>query len=165
MRQRETALQSQIEAPQRKFARETENEQLLTQLRTRSRTQYQPRLATGLLQFESDQVRTRLAEIDEALRDARQLLDQARDRRGELSAAAAKLQSDAEYMAETCLNDLGIQRQELMADSTIPIMTGELLTVEDQIYREMRSPARCHGPRQHDGARRIQRNRRAAYVP
>ena len=32
----------------------------------------------GLLQFEKDQLRARLAEIDELLRNARQLLDQAR---------------------------------------------------------------------------------------
>ena len=75
----------------------------------------------SLLQFESEQVRARLAEIDEALHQARQLLDQSRDRRAELSATAAKLQSDAQYMAESCLNELGVQRQELMADTTIPI--------------------------------------------
>ena len=73
----------------------------------------------GLLQVESEQVRARLAEIDQALHQARQLLDQSRDRRAELSAAAAKLQSDAQYMAETCLNELGVQRDELMADITI----------------------------------------------
>ena len=66
-----------------------------------------------------------LLEIDEALRTARQLLDQARDRRGELAATAAKLQSDAQYMAESCLNDLGVQRHELMADTTIPIVAGD----------------------------------------
>jgi chromosome segregation protein len=49
-------------------------------------------------------------------------------------------------MAETCLNDLGVQRQELLADSTIPIMTGDLLTVEDQIYREMRTRLDAMGP-------------------
>ncbi len=49
-------------------------------------------------------------------------------------------------MAETCLNDLGIQRHELLADSTIPVMTGDLLTVEDQIYREMRTRLDAMGP-------------------
>ena len=49
-------------------------------------------------------------------------------------------------MAETCLNDLGVQRHELLADSTIPIMTGDLLTVEDQIYREMRIRLDAMGP-------------------
>ena len=100
----------------------------------------------GLLQFESEQIRARLAEIDEALRGARQALDQARDRRGELAAAGAKLQSDAQYMAESCLNDLGVQRHELMADTTIAMVAGEQLAAEDQVYREMRTRLDNMGP-------------------
>jgi chromosome segregation protein len=147
MRQRETALQSQIEAAiAEKLRRETENEQLAKHLIELETERNASQARDGLLQVESEQMRTRLAEIDEALRHGRQLLYQARDRRGELHAAAAKLQSDAGYMAETCLNDLGIQRQELLADSTIPIMTGDLLTVEDQIYREMRTRLDAMGP-------------------
>jgi chromosome segregation protein len=147
MRERETALHSQIEAAAaEKVRRETENEQLAIQLVDFEAERNAGEVRDGLLQIESDQVRTRLTEIDVALRNARQLLDQARDRRGELSAAAAKLQSDAQYMAETCLNDLGVQRHELLADTTIPIMTGDLLTVEDQIYREMRTRLDAMGP-------------------
>ena len=37
----------------------------------------------GLLQFESEQLRARLAEIEELLRNTRQQLDSARDRRGD----------------------------------------------------------------------------------
>jgi chromosome segregation protein len=147
MQERENALHSQIEAATaEKLRRETENEQLAMQLVELETGRNGSEARDGLLQVESEQMRARLAEIDEALRHGRQLLDQARDRRGELHAAAAKLQSDAGYMAETCLNDLGIQRQELLADSTIPIMTGELLTVEDQIYREMRTRLDAMGP-------------------
>ena len=100
----------------------------------------------GLLQFESDQVRARLAEIEEALRGVRQLLEQARDRRAEVAAGAAKLQSDLQYMAETCLNELGVQREDLMADGTLAIVTGEQLAIEDQIYREMRTRLDAMGP-------------------
>jgi chromosome segregation protein len=147
MRERETALHSQIEAAAaEQMRREAENEQLGTQLGELETERNASEARDGLLQVESEQMRARLAEIDEALRHTRQLLDQARDRRGELFAAAAKLQSDAGYMAETCLNDLGLQRHELLADSTIPIMTGDLLTVEDQIYREMRTRLDAMGP-------------------
>jgi chromosome segregation protein len=100
----------------------------------------------GLLQIESEQVRARLAEIDQALHQARELLDQARDRRGELTAAGAKLQSDLQYMSETSLNELGIERHELVADTTIEIVCGEQLTVEDQIYRDMRTRLDGMGP-------------------
>ena len=100
----------------------------------------------GLLQFESEQVRARIGEIEEALRNARLLLDQARDRKAELSTALAKLQSDAQYMAETCLNELGVQRHELMADSTVATVSGDELGAEDQAYREMRARLDGMGP-------------------
>jgi chromosome segregation protein len=140
-------LRSQIDASVvEKSQRESENQQMITQLEELEAERNTTEARDGLLQFESDQVRARLAEIEEALRDARQLLDQARDRRGELSALTAKLQSDAQYMAETCLNELGIQRQDLMADSTIPIASGEQLAAEDQTYREMRARLDAMGP-------------------
>src|SRR5438876_6208693 len=147
MRERVSSLQAQIESSgAEKLQREAENEQIASQLVELDAERNASAARDGLLQFETEQVRARLAEIDEALRSARQLLDQARDRRGELSAAAAKLQSDAQYMSETCLNELGVQRPELMADATIPIAEGEQLTVEDQIYREMRARLDAMGP-------------------
>jgi chromosome segregation protein len=147
MASRAASLQSQIESSAvEKLQRETENQQMIAQLEELEAERNTTEARDGLLQFESDQVRARLAEIDEALREARQLLDQARDRRAELSAAAAKLQSDAQYMAETCLNELGVQRQELTADSSIPIASGEQLSIEDQVYREMRTRLDAMGP-------------------
>jgi chromosome segregation protein len=147
MSARADSLQTQIESSAvEKLQRETENLQMIAQLEELEAERNTTEARDGLLQFESDQVRARLAEIEDALRDARQLLDQARDRRGELSAAAAKLQSDAQYMAETCLNELGTQRYELAADPTIPIATGEQLAAEDQVYREMRTRLDAMGP-------------------
>ncbi|HSY98929.1 MAG TPA: chromosome segregation protein SMC [Terriglobales bacterium] len=147
MNTRANSLQTQIESSVvEKLQRETENQQMISQLEELEAERNTTEARDGLLQFESDQVRARLAEIEEALREARQLLDQARDRRGELSATAARLQSDAQYMAETCLNELGIQRHELMADSTIPIISGDPLAAEDQLYREMRTRLDAMGP-------------------
>jgi chromosome segregation protein len=144
---RVTSLGTQIESSvAEKLQREAENHQIAGQLVDLEAERNASEARDGLLQFESEQVRTRITEIDEALRHARQLLDQARDRRAELSAAAAKLQSDAQYMAETCLNELGVQRQELLSDSTIPIAIGEQLIVEDQIYHEMRTRLDAMGP-------------------
>jgi chromosome segregation protein len=147
MRARADSLQAQIESSAvEKLQRETENQQMIAQLEEFEAERNTTEARDGLLQFESDQVRARLAEIEDALRDARQLLDQARDQRAELSASAAKLQSDAQYMAETCLNELGIQRHELMTDTTIPIASGEQLSAEDQAYREMRTRLDAMGP-------------------
>jgi len=144
---RVSSLAQQIDsAAAERIQREAENQQIAVQIEDLAAEQNASQAREGLLQFESDQVRARLAEMEEALRSARRLLDQARDRRGELAAAAAKLQSDAQYMAETCLNELGVQRHELMADTTIPVVQGEQLALEDQAYREMRTRLEGMGP-------------------
>ncbi len=147
MNERVHALVSQIEAAvAEKLRRETENLQLEQQAADFEAERNAGQAREGLLQFEKDQLRARLSEIDELLRSARQLLDQARDRRGEIQAAAAKLQADAMYMAETCLNELGIERPALMADTTLVLVTGDELATRDHSYREMRSKLEAMGP-------------------
>ena len=145
--QRVSVLRQQIESSFAELLhRAHENQELADQLVNLGAERNASEARDGLLQVESEQVRARLTEIDEALHQARQLLDQARDRRGELTAAAAKLQSDVQYMSETSLNELGIERHELVADTTIGIVSGEQLTVEDQIYRDMRTRLDAMGP-------------------
>ena len=141
------SLRTQIEsAAAEKLQREQENQQLATQLEDLDAERNATEARDGLLQFESEQVRARLSEIEELLRNARQLLEQARDRRAELATAAAKLQSDAQYLAETCLNELSLERQALMQDSTITPISGDQLAAEDQAYREMRTRLDAMGP-------------------
>ena len=152
MGERVHTLNSQIEsAAAEKLQRESENEQLAQHAADLEAERNAAQAREGLLQFETEQLRARLAEIDELLRDTRQLLDQARDRRGDLSAAAAKLESDAQYMSETCLNELGIERTALMAelaapDTTLAIVAGDQLAAEDQLYRDMRAKLEAMGP-------------------
>jgi chromosome segregation protein len=147
LREREQALATQIEsASAEKLQRESENQQLAQRLQDLEAERNATQARDGLLQMESDHLRARLAEIDETLRNGRTLLDQARDRRGELHATAAKLRSDAEYMAQTCLNELGIERPELMADTSIIAVSGEELVQQDQMYREMRGRLDAMGP-------------------
>ena len=147
MAQQVASLQSQIEsAAAEKGQREDENQEIQARLLEYEAERNVSEARDGLLQVESDQVRSRLRDLDETLRTLRQQLEQARDRRGELAAAAAKLQSDAQYMAETCLNDLGVQRHELITDATISIYSGDELSAEDQAYREMRARLDAMGP-------------------
>jgi len=147
MSERLHALASQIEAAAaEKLQREAENLQLEQQAADFEAERNAGQAREGLLQFEKDQLRARLAEIDELLRGARQLLDQARDRRGELQAAAAKLQADAMYMADACLNELGIERPALLADTTLALVAGDELAAYDQSYREMRTKLEAMGP-------------------
>ncbi|MFZ0277363.1 MAG: chromosome segregation protein SMC [Candidatus Sulfotelmatobacter sp.] len=147
MSERLHALASQIEAAaEEKVQREAENLQLEQQAADFVAERNASQAREGLLQFEKDQLRARLSEIDDLLRQARQLLDQARDRRGELQAEAAKLQADAMYMADTCLNELGIERAALLADTTLALVTGDELATCDQAHREMRAKLEAMGP-------------------
>jgi len=147
MGERVHALASQIEAAvAEKLQREAENQQLAQHAAELDAERNAAQAREGLLQFETEQLRARLAEIDELLRNSRLLLDQARDRRGELSATAAKLQSDAQYMSETCINELGVERAALIADTTLTSVSAEQLAAEDLLYREMRSKLEAMGP-------------------
>jgi chromosome segregation protein len=147
MDERVHALASQIEgAAAEKLQREAENVQLAQSASDLEAERNAAQARDGLLQFETEQLRARLAEIDELLHSTRQVLDEARDRRGELSAAAAKLQSDAEYMAQTCLNELSIERNALMADTSLTTLAGEELATQDQLYHEMRTKLDGMGP-------------------
>jgi chromosome segregation protein len=129
-----------------KLQREAENRQIATLLNDLEAEGNACETREGLLQFESDQVRARLSVIEDGLRALRQALDETREHRAELSAAAAKLQSDAQYLAETCLQELGIERHALAADSAIAMVQGEQLAAEDQAYREMRARLDGMGP-------------------
>ncbi|HKM49478.1 MAG TPA: chromosome segregation protein SMC [Terriglobales bacterium] len=151
MRERTGALQAQMESASAEIAqRQNENVQLAEQLVQFEAERNAGEAREGLLQLESEQVRARLVEIDEFLRTMRQQLDLARDRRGELSATAAKLQSDLQHMADTCLNELGMERSVLMAeavsDKPIPLVSGDELAAEDQAHREMRARLDAMGP-------------------
>src|SRR5579871_6792633 len=147
MGERVEALASQIEgAAAEKLQRESENQQLEQHAADLEAERNAAQVREGLLQFETEQLRARLLEIDEELRNSRLLLDQARDKKGELSAAIAKLQSDVQHMAETCLNELGIEKPVLLADTTLEPVTGDQLVAEDQLYREMRTKLDAMGP-------------------
>jgi len=147
MRARVEALASQIElAAAEKTQRELENLGIAEKMVDLEAERNACEVRAGLLQFESEQVRARLAELDALLREARRLLDASRDRKAELSTALVKLQSDAEYLAQTCINELSVPRADLMADSTLPRVSGEELTVEEQACQEMRSRLDAMGP-------------------
>src|ERR1700733_15724684 len=147
MGERVHTLASQIDgAAAEKLQREAENEQLTQAASDLDAEHNAAQAREGLLQFETEQLRARLTEIDELLRNSRMLLDQARDRRGELQAAAAKLRSDLQHMCETCLNELGVERGALLSDATLAPVSGDELATEDQLYREMRAKLEAMGP-------------------
>ena len=95
---------------------------------------------------ELQQVRLRLTQLEEELKTARIALDAARDRRGELAAEQARLQSDVQHMAGTCVQELSVQREELMSDPTLLRVMGDELIAEEAAYKEMRTRLENMGP-------------------
>ena len=129
-----------------KAQRELENLQIAETLVALTAEREQAELRAHQLQAESEQVRARVAELEELLRGARLELDAVRDRRGELAAHIARLQSDQQHMAETSVNELGVTTEELLSDETIVRVCGEELAAEDTSYRELRARLDGMGP-------------------
>ena len=147
MRERAAALEAQMQSATEEISRrQEENIRLSEQLVEFDAERNAGEMRGELLQCESEQVRARLTEIEELLRTTRQHLDSARDRRGELQARAAKLASDLQHLADTCLNELSIERAVLLADASIAPLIGEELAAADQAYREMRTRLDAMGP-------------------
>ncbi|MBZ5647535.1 MAG: chromosome segregation protein SMC [Acidobacteriia bacterium] len=126
--------------------REQENAQLAEQLVALADEGVAAQTRSLELQAESEEVRGRLAEIEQQLKEARQALDGARDRRGEISAQAAKLQADRGYLLETSVNDLGLTPEQLREDPAVMQVEGEALAFEEQAYREMKNRLDSMGP-------------------
>ena len=145
--QRVESLQTQIQsAAAEKVQRESENLQIADRLQALSAEKAAAE-ATGVqLQHESERVRARIAEIDHELKSARAELDAARERKSDIGAQLAKLQSDLAHMAESCMNELGISADDLRANAEIPLVEGEQLMLEETAYREMRTKLDNMGP-------------------
>jgi chromosome segregation protein len=147
MQARISSLHMQIEAAfAEKSQRETENLGLADKLIDLDSERNACEARAGLLQVESEQVRARMAEIEGQIREARTALDASRDRKAELATTAVKLQSDAEHLAQTCINELGVQRPELMADTSLPRVYDDELIAEEQACQEMRARLDAIGP-------------------
>jgi chromosome segregation protein len=141
------ALQSQQQmAAAEQAQREIENLQLAEQVLALAAEREQAEAHEWELKVESDQVRARLAQMEEELRAARQELDVVRDRRGEIAAQSAKLQSDQQHMADTASNELGVSAEALAQDPEMERVSGEELAAEEGRYRELRTRLDNMGP-------------------
>ncbi|HTU57564.1 MAG TPA: hypothetical protein VMF89_04005, partial [Polyangiales bacterium] len=140
-------LKAQLEsAAAEKQQRESENVRLAEQVVAWTAEREAAQQRDQELQNELQSVRERIVELEESLKSMREALDAARDRRGDLSAAQAKVQSDLQHLAETCVQELSQTHEELMADASLPRLAGEELTNEDNAYREMRTRLDNMGP-------------------
>ncbi len=140
-------LASQIEsAAAEKQQRETENIRIAEQVVAWTAERELAQQRDQALLEELQQVRLRLSQLEEQLKSARAELDGARDRRGELAAEQARLHSDAQHLADTSVQELSLQREELMADESLVSIAGEELNAEENTYRDMRTRLENMGP-------------------
>jgi chromosome segregation protein len=126
--------------------REEENQQLATEQLAVAQTRELAQLRMKQLSDESTALRARITELDTNLRALRHENEARREERGTLTAHAAKLTSDLEHLAQTCLNDLGIEAAELREDTTIERMEVDALALAEEESRAMKQRLENMGP-------------------
>ncbi len=97
------------------------------------------------LDAEWNQARNRTAHVDDAMRMARQKLDELRETRGHAEVAQAKNESEIAHLRESCVTELNAQPEDLMAEFPA-LLSGEELATADANYREMKSRIDSMGP-------------------
>ncbi|MBI4907207.1 MAG: chromosome segregation protein SMC [Acidobacteria bacterium] len=101
--------------------------------------------AVKLLEEQELQARGGLALVEESLRTQRASLSTLQESRGHIEVALVKLQTELQYMEETCQKELGCPLQEVAAaDETVP--EEEALVEAETRYREVRTRIDNLGP-------------------
>jgi chromosome segregation protein len=89
------------------------------------------------MEQEWDSARTRVTQLEDHLRMARQALQEMREERGKVEIEKARNDSDRQHLRETCLSEVNAQPEDLIASETA-FMTGEELATAETSYREMK---------------------------
>ena len=97
------------------------------------------------LEREFEQTRTRAAQLDDALRMARQKLGELRDARGSREIECARNDAEREHLRQTCLEELNVQPEDLIAEFPA-LLSGEELATADAQFHEMKSRIESMGP-------------------
>ncbi len=89
------------------------------------------------LEAEWDAARTRVTQVEDHLRMARQTLQEMREERGRFEVDKARNDSDRQHLRETCLTEVNAQPEDLIASETA-FMSGEELAMAEANYQEMK---------------------------
>jgi chromosome segregation protein len=138
LERREAALrQQEASISEETAALARQSEELTVQLET-LRVE-KARLAEQQKQLEQewDDARTRVTQLEDHLRLARQSLQEMREERGKFEIEKARNDSDRQHLRETCLTEVNAQPEDLIASETA-FMTGEELATAEASYREMK---------------------------
>ncbi|MGB2625762.1 MAG: chromosome segregation protein SMC [Candidatus Acidiferrum sp.] len=135
---REAALmQQEVSISEETIAMAKQTEELTQQL-TVLRSE-KARLEDGQKQLETewDGARTRVAQVEDHLRMARQTLQEMREERGHFEVDKARNDSDRQHLRETCLAEVNAQPEDLIASESA-FMSGEELATAEASYQEMK---------------------------
>jgi len=97
------------------------------------------------LEIEWESGRTRVTQMEDHLRLARQTLSELREQRNHTEVERAKNDSDRAHLRETCITEVNAQPEDLIATETA-FMSGEELIVAENSYRDMKQRIDSMGP-------------------
>src|ERR1700722_17934136 len=122
----------------------TQNEQLAVQLEALRVEKTRLEESQVTLEAEWDSGRKRVAVMDDALRLGRQSLQEIREQRGHAEVERARNDSDRQHLRETCMSEVNMQPEDLIATET-GFISGEELAIAEANYREMKSRIEAMG--------------------
>ena len=138
-----SAQQTAIGAEQQELSRQNENQQGQTEVLRGERQRLEGRKVEIEREWETN--RTRITEVDDALRTARQNLADLREERGRHEVERARNDSEREHLRTSCLDELHAQPEDLIAEQPA-LLTGDELTTTDSQYRELKERVESMGP-------------------
>jgi chromosome segregation protein len=126
--------------------REQENLHLAEQMTQLAVTHTEAEARVKALTAEAATLRQQLTEMEGQLKTMRLAIDGLRETRSGRQSAAAKLQSDQEYLEAQCVAELGVEAPELRADESLALLEAEALTAEDEACRGLKQKLEQMGP-------------------
>jgi chromosome segregation protein len=138
LERREAALrQQEASISEETAAMARQSEELIVQLETLRVEKARLADLQKEMEQEWDTARTRVTQLEDHLRSARQTLQDMRDERGKFEIEKARNDSDRQHLRETCLTEVNAQPEDLIASETA-FMSGEELATAEASYREMK---------------------------
>ena len=145
MERRETALQQQATSISDETAGlAKQSEELKLQLEGLRGEKLRLEIRQRELEEEWEAGRTRVTQMEDHLRMARQSLQELREQRSHAEVERAKNDSDRQHLRETCLSEVNAQPEDLIATEAA-FMSGEELAVAETNYREMKQRIEAMG--------------------
>jgi chromosome segregation protein len=146
LRRREAALHQQENSAEEETAvLERQSEELARQLEGLRAEKKRLEARQQELEKEWETGRTRLTQMEDHLRTARQSLQELREGRSRAEVERARNESDRNHLRETCMAEVNAQPEDLIASESA-FMSGEELAAAETNYREMKQRIEAMGP-------------------